>query len=101
MAIVNWIGLIEDRLLSRGLSLKTDITVLQKNKVYFNEALRDLIHEYPNKRFQHIILSMKDYHEVEDIYSILDEQNKATLKRHYIEEDKLTVTVKKRRSKKK
>ena len=91
MAIVNWVELIENKLLSKGLTLKTDVTILAKNKIFFNEILRDLLEDYPNKRFQHIILSMKDHYEVEEIYDLLDDQNRAYLKRHIVEEDHLTI----------
>jgi hypothetical protein len=91
MAIVNWVELIENKLLSKGMTLKTDISILSKNKIFFNEILRDLLEEYPNKRFQHIILSMKDHYEIEEIYELLDDQNISYLKRHIIEEDSLTI----------
>jgi hypothetical protein len=68
MAMINWLDKISDKLLSKGLSLKSDYPILSKNKVFFNEMLRDLLEEYPDKRLQHIILSMSDYYEVRSIF---------------------------------
>ena len=99
MAIINWVNLIEEKLIEHGLTLKTDFSVLLKNKIVFNEILRDLVYEYPNKRFQHIILSMKDHYEIEEIYELLDEQNKSCLKRHVVEEDNMNIKKPKRKQK--
>lgn len=98
MAMINWLDKISEKLLSKGLSLKSDYSILSKNKIFFNEMLRDLLEEYPNKRLQHIILSMSDYYEVEQIYELLDEQNRTTLKKHYIEEDHIRMQLDKKHS---
>lgn len=91
MAIINWVSIIEDKFISKGLSLKTDKNILMKNKSYVNELFRDLIHQYPHKRFHHMILSMKDHYEIEEIYDLLDEHNKNTLMRDLVEENNLKI----------
>lgn len=91
MALVDWISKIEEKLISGGLSLKSDKNTLLKNKAFFNKTLRDLLEENPNKRFHHIILSMKDHYEIEDIYDILDDHSKSILKKDYVEENGLKV----------
>lgn len=91
MAIVDWVKLIEDKWISRGLSLKTDKSVLLKHKVYVNEMFRDLLAEHPNKRFHHVILSLKDHYEIEELYELLDDHNKAILTRDMVEENNLKI----------
>ena len=81
-SIVNWIDVINEKLLTIGMSLKTDISILGKHKIEFNEIIRDLLDENPNSLLNNIIMSMKEYYEVEELYSILDEQNKSILLRH-------------------
>lgn len=81
-SIVNWIDVINEKLLIIGVSLKTDISILGKHKIEFNEIIRDLLDDHPNSLLNNIIMSMKEYYEVEELYSILDEQNKSILLRH-------------------
>ena len=103
MARIDWVSLISDKLLSRGMSIKTDISILSKedNRNTFNELLRDLIHEYPNKRLQHILLSMKDHFDIIEIFNLLDQQNKYVLEKHYCEENGLLGTTDKKKKKNK
>jgi uncharacterized protein YbcI len=85
------------------MSIKTDISILSKeeNRNEFNELLRDLVHEYPNKRLQHILLSLKDHFDIIELFNLLDEQNKFILEKHYCEEDGLTGTADKKKSNRK
>lgn len=89
MALIDWISKIEEKLIEKGLSLKSDKNTLLKNKQFFNKSLRDLMAENPNKRFHHIILSMKDHYDIEDICDILDDHNKSLLRMDYMEENNL------------
>lgn len=99
MKIPNWVEILEEKLIKKGMSLKTDVSLLGKgnNRIFFNEIIRDILEEYPNKRLQHIILSLKDYYEVEDIYLLLDEQNKHRLMKDYEEEDNIKISLKRRK----
>jgi hypothetical protein len=96
MAMVDWVKLIEDRLIGKGLSLKTDKSILVKHKIYINEMFRDLLEEYNHKRFHHIILSLKDHYDIEEIYDLLDDHNRDTLRRDYIEENNLKIPTNKK-----
>jgi hypothetical protein len=91
MAIIDWIEKIEKKLIVNALSLKSDKNTILKHKAFFNTILRDLLEENPNKRFHHIILSMKDHFDIEDIYDLLDDQNKSILRKDYIEENELKI----------
>lgn len=91
MAMVDWIKLIEDKWITKGLSLKTDKSVLNKHRIYINEMFRDLIAEYPRKRFHHMILSLKDHYDIEEIYELLDDHNKAILMKDLVEENNLKI----------
>lgn len=91
MAMVDWIKLIEDKWITKGLSLKTDKSVLNKHRIYINEMFRDLIEEYPHKRFHHMILSLKDHYDIEEIYELLDDHNKAILMKDLVEENNLKI----------
>jgi hypothetical protein len=91
MAMVDWIKLIEDKWITKGLSLKTDKSILNKHRIYINEMFRDLIEEYPTKRFHHMILSLKDHYDIEEIYDLLDDHNKAILMKDLVEENNLKI----------
>ena len=96
MARIDWVNVISDKLLTKGLSLKSEYSVLSKHKVFINEMIRDILEENPHKRLQHIILSLSDYYEVEQLVELLDEQNRSILKKHYIEENNISMKSKKR-----
>ena len=92
MAKIDWVKLVEERLLQKGMSLHTDFDILVKdnNKIFFNQILKDLVNEYPNEaRLHYIILSMRNYHDVEDIYGVLDEQNKHVIEIHASQEENM------------
>jgi hypothetical protein len=100
---IDWVTLVSDKLLSKGLSIKTDISILSKdeNKISFNTILRDLVEEFPNKRMQHILLSLRDHYDIIELFELLDEQNKFILEKHYFEEDGLLKNGTKKKSNRK
>ena len=65
MIVSNWIEVINERFLAYGMSLSSDEDVVKSKKIEFNQVLRDLKQEYTTKKLWHMILSMKDYYEIE------------------------------------
>jgi hypothetical protein len=94
--ILNWIETLNDRLLTYGLSLSTDESVLQSKKADFNSVLRDVHQMYPHKKVSHMILAMHQYYDVEFIVKLLDEELRMTVKSEQAEENSAFLVKKKR-----
>lgn len=52
---------------------------------------RDILEEYTNKRFHHIILAIRDHYDIEEIYDLLDDHNRDILRKDYVEENNLKL----------
>ena len=78
--IVNWITVLNDRLLFYGLSLSSEESILQSKKVDFNKVLRDLHQTFPHKKISHMILAMHEYYDIEFIVGLLDDELRMSVK---------------------
>ncbi len=87
MIVSNWIEKINERFLAYGMSLSSDESVLNSKKVAFNQVLRDLKQEYPNKKLWHMILSMKDHYDIEFLVELLDEENRLDIRSEMVEDN--------------
>ena len=96
MIVSNWIEIINERFLAYGMSLSSDESVLNSKKIEFNQVLRDLKQEYPTKKLWHMILSMKDYYEIEFLVDLLDDENRLEIRSEMVA-DNGSILAKKRR----
>lgn len=97
MIVSNWIDKINERFLAYGMSLSSDESILSSKKVAFNQVLRDLKQEYPNKKVWHIILSMKDYYEVEFLVELLDDEMRLEIRSEMIDDNGAIFSKKRKR----
>lgn len=97
MIASTWIEVINERFLAYGMSLSSDESVLTSEKIAFNQVLRDLLQEHPNKKLYHIILSMKDYYDIEFLVDLLDDEHRLTIRREMVSENELILTKKRKR----
>lgn len=87
MIVSNWIEIINERFLAYGMSLSSEESILTSKKIAFNQVLRDLRQAYPNKKLWHIILSMKDYYEIEFLVELLDDENRLGIRSEMVEDN--------------
>lgn len=87
MSVSNWIEKINERFLAYGMSLSSDESVLNSKKVAFNQVLRDLKQEYPNKKLCHMILSMKDHYDLKFLVELLDEENRLDIRSEMVQDN--------------
>ena len=96
MIVSNWIEVINERFLAYGMSLSSDESVLNSKKIEFNQVLRDLKQEYSTKKLWHMILSMKDYYEIEFLVELLDDENRLEIRSEMVA-DNGSILAKKRK----
>lgn len=96
MIVSNWIEVINERFLAYGMSLSSDESVLNSKKIEFNQVLRDLKQEYSTKKLWHMILSMKDYYEIEFLVDLLDDENRLEIRSEMVA-DNGSILAKKRK----
>lgn len=96
MIVSNWIKVINERFLAYGMSLSSDEAVVKSKKIEFNQVLRDLKQEYTTKKLWHIILSMKDYYEIEFLVELLDDENRLEIRSEMVA-DNGSILAKKRK----
>ena len=96
MIVSNWIEVINERFLAYGMSLSSDEDVVKSKKIEFNQVLRDLKQEYTTKKLWHMILSMKDYYEIEFLVDLLDDENRLEIRSEMVA-DNGSILAKKRK----
>jgi hypothetical protein len=96
MIVSNWIEVINERFLAYGMSLSSDEDVVKSKKIEFNQVLRDLKQEYTTKKLWHMILSMKDYYEIEFLVELLDDENRLEIRSEMVA-DNGSILAKKRK----
>lgn len=95
--IINWIETLNDKLLSYGLSLSSEESVLTSRKADFNSVLRDVHQDFPYKKVSHMILAMHQYYDVEFIVGLLDDELRMTVKSEQADENSAFLGKKQRR----
>lgn len=96
MIVSNWIEVTNERFLAYGMSLSSDEDVVKSKKIEFNQVLRDLKQEYTTKKLWHMILSMKDYYEIEFLVELLDDENRLEIRSEMVA-DNGSILAKKRK----
>jgi hypothetical protein len=97
MIVSNWIEVVDERFLAYGMSLSTEESVLASKSNEFNQVIRDLKQDYPNKKLWHMILSLKDHYEIEFLVNLLDEENRLQIRSEVASENGLILSKTRKR----